>query len=120
MKTLSWLLPAIAIVGMFIVFLTLQGLIADQHQANIDSCNRGNESRLATVENLRGDRMNLEADRNFLHAAIAPSEGREALVAQKNAAIRRKVDAVKRLISSQRTVAAEPGSPVVDCTKAFP
>lgn len=119
-KNLDWILPSIAIVLMVVVYTVLQGIITSQHDSNIGSCERGNESRLATVKNLKADRENLRADRDFLQSAISPSPSRVALVSQKNATVVKKTAAIKGLIESQSSVAIEPGSPVVDCAKAFP
>lgn len=125
----DWLLPGFVIVETGIVFILVLSLISGQHQANLDSCGRGNEARLASVKEKHSDldtlRHNVrlwEVFRSLLPPTVPP---RFTLALDNNIdslhrGILHKREGITESIESQASVAIKPGSPVVDCAKAFP
>jgi hypothetical protein len=100
-------------------------LIAQQQDNDVAACERGNNTRLAEVGNLRSDVLVLFSDRALLEAVTAASppsplaEAYETSIRSKTLAIGRKQQVVDEVIESQAAVAVKPGSPVADCDKAY-
>lgn len=125
----DWLLPGFVIVETGIVFLLVLSLISGQHQANLDSCGRGNEARLASVKEKRSDldtlRHNVrlwEVFQSLLPPEVPPrfALALDSNISSLNRGIQHKREGISEAIESQASVAIKPGSPVIDCAAAFP
>ncbi len=97
----------------------LAGVQSVQRKATIEQCERGNETRLATLRNFHNDIVNLEADRNLLETLLPPGELLSSELSAKRRAIDAKRATIRDTIAAQAPVAVEPGSPEVDCAGAF-
>lgn len=103
----------------------IASLIRQQQDNNVAACERGNNTRLAEVGNLRSDVLVLLSDRALLEAVASASPpspltaAYETSIRSKTLAIGRKRQVVDEVIESQAAVAVKPGSPVADCDKAY-
>lgn len=89
------------------------------HREQLESCERGNDSRLATVRNYRHDRAQLKLYEEIFHRLLPPTPLQRFAVALTRESIEAKTRAIKHTIASQAEVAVAPGSPIVDCAKAY-
>lgn len=121
-RNYSWLLPAVAIILMIFVAIGVNAILTQQHDSQLESCARGNESRVATVDNLRSDRhkAELELAKERRVEERYPLMARSDYIAFLPKYIRGKERTIHRTIASQKTVAVRPGSPVVSCQRAYP
>lgn len=101
-------------------------LVGAQHEDQISACKRGNDSRLAEIDNLQSDLISLKADLSLLRVVYAATKGSRlssiygAAVQAKELAIQRKRASIRKTIEAQAPVAVKRGSPLVDCAhKAY-
>lgn len=100
-------------------------LIAEQQENNLAACERGNNGRLAEVNNLRSDLIVLRSDKALLEAVadLSPpsplTAAYETSIRSKTLAIARKRQVVNEVVESQASVAVRPGSVVADCHEAY-
>jgi hypothetical protein len=121
-RNYAWVLPSVAIVLMVVVVFGLSGLVSSQHNAQLEACTRGNESRVATVRNLRADEVKAKKElrKEELVEQRYPLGVRSDYIAYLRWYVDSKAETIRQTIHSQREVAIEPGSPVVDCHLAYP
>lgn len=115
------LLPVAAVFLMVVILFGQKEIVQRQHEAQVDGCQRGNESRVANVVNLHGDIRSLHADIAVLREEVphaGPSVRHALLVKQQT--IQGKKRTIHKTITSQASVAVRPGSPVDACSVAYP
>lgn len=125
--------PTISVVLSIVILVGIAAIVNKEHQSQLEGCERSNDSRVSFVHNLRGDVHTLKAELALWVAAkektpkaqweASPPVVRhafEADIAALHLGITRKQHAVRTSINAQAEVAIRPGSPVVDCNKAYP
>lgn len=103
--------------GLAATVLALHQIQARQHEEALSTCERGNESRLATIRNYRHDRAQLQLYQEIFYG-LPPGALREHAVTLTAESILAKTRTIKHTIHAQAEVAIEPGSPIVDCEEA--
>lgn len=130
-RNLTGILGGTSVVLNVILILGLSGILHKQHESQLEFCTRSNAARVSSVKNLRGDVHTLKAE---LALWVAVREATPATAAAPNAVERafnrdlaalrigigHKEKAVRTSIAAQASVAIKPGSPVVDCSFAYP
>jgi hypothetical protein len=107
----TWFMPVVAVVLMLGIFSEVIALVSDEHDNQVASCERANQSRPQEIENL-------EADVTIIKELAPPSVPRAEYILKKETLINAK-------ISSQTKYAKYPHSTVrarlaiVDCQKAY-
>lgn len=125
-----WVLPAIAFLLMVGVTVEARGFVHALHTDEVTSCERNNESRAASVEEKRQSVKTLRKTLRLWRAALKESPPPEradspilplflAYVESLEEELDTKRVGIHDAIAAQAEVAIEPGSPVVDCAKAF-
>lgn len=111
----------------------ISDLVDRQHKSDLEFCARSNDARVSSIHNLRGDVHTLKAGLELWEAAAGattaeaaaqtPPEVAEAF-SRDITALRRGIDrkqhAIHSSIEAQAPVAIHPGSPIVDCARAYP
>lgn len=128
----DWLAPVVAVVLMVVVVFGQKAITDREHQANIENCQRGNVSRVASVEGKRHDiKFTLRPQLVLWTAAIRakpldPSTPKTVakafydLLHNLRRGIASKRHEIHETIAAQAQYAVRPGSPEVDCDRAFP
>lgn len=127
------MLPAVAVLLGLVSVLILTNILNRQHEANLEFCARSNDGRVSNVHNLKSDVHTLRAQLNLWTVVLSVTP-RQAL-AEANPSvlvafnrniealhdgISKKKHSIETTISAQAPVAVRPGSPVVDCQRAYP
>lgn len=89
-----------------------------QHVESIEACERGNDSRVATIQNYRRDVEQLRLQRE-IYAERLSGELLDRALRITDASIAGKERAIHHTIASQASVAVAPGSPRADCERAY-
>lgn len=107
----TWFMPVVAVVLMIGIFAETIAIVGEQHDDQVASCERANQSRPQEIENL-------EADVGVVRHLAPPSPPRARYVNKKESLIEAK-------ITSQHKFAKYPHAKVrarraiVDCQKAY-
>jgi hypothetical protein len=121
------LLPAVAVVLMVVIFFGQKAIVDREHDAAVETCERTNDARVASVKEKRQSVRSLSKQLDFWEAATEASKGQEpsplmpvflTFVGGLREELTTKREGIRQAIESQAPVAIAPGSPVVDCTKA--
>lgn len=101
--------------------------------SNRENCERGNDSRVANIHNLRSDVSTLRTQLQLWEASLAASSPAEVEgvpppvldaftnnLSSLRKGIHRKRASIAKSIASQAKVAVKKGSPRANCVKAFP
>lgn len=126
-----WVLPAIASLVMVAVAVEANGFVTAFHESQVTSCERGNEARVASIDEKHDDirftlRPTLRLWKKVVEAQpLDPRTPKPVvdafndLLTKLEKGIKRKRKGIRRAIAAQAEVAVEPGSAEVDCDKAF-
>lgn len=117
-------IPILLIVGLVVILFVgirntshISDLTDQNRAAQFATCERTNDARVASVQNLRNDRHNLRNDLHFLKS-LPPSQGLSAFIAKKVDSIAAKTEAIHGAIAANAPVAVHPGSVRADCVRA--